>query len=151
MPYKQTKDLLEQIRDFNDELRAYLQSLSDQSKDDRIKLLLDYESKQKQNFEQSLAEFEEKASKTVLDTWFQFTPDQPLGEILNSMRSRKMESVDDVIGLTIKFNDTLIGFFKQLEEMAQNQEVKEIFQRMIEMHEKGKSEFSTGVNLLRDI
>ena len=67
--FKQTKDVLDYARTFHRQLSEYYDSLSKLAEKQRVKMLLDYLSRHEKHLDEILADYEEDASKKVMNTW----------------------------------------------------------------------------------
>jgi rubrerythrin len=138
MGYEQTRDILSDAEVFHRQTSEYYHQLSDQAQKQRIKMLLDYLSRHEAQLANSLSDYEQHASNAVLDTWFKSRHKLNVDEILKDVKITPGMSVDDVIELGLKLDDCLITIYKDLAENAQSEEVRSVFQNLLDMEEEEK-------------
>ncbi|MBD3224807.1 MAG: hypothetical protein GF313_08765 [Caldithrix sp.] len=149
MPFQQLKEILDHIKTMNEELKEIYLQMKQQTDEGHTQLLLDYANQQKSNFEKNISDLNSVESSKVFESWFQYTPEDELKRILQEIRASNVSSVDDVAGLTIKYTDALIDFYKKLKEKTHSEDVTETIDQMIAMHERNKQEFITSVQLFK--
>lgn len=136
--FEQTRDVLDQVRDFHRQVSELYHRLADEAGKERIKMLLDYMSRHEQNMEESLKEYEDEASEMILNTWFQFVPDDSILKSVQDIQLQPDMSVEDVISLALRLDDILIDLYKRMVEEAEIPEVQEVFQNLLEMENQEK-------------
>ena len=144
MAYKTTKDILELARAFHEQVSAYYRKLGDKSKRQRVKMLLDYMSRHEKHLEQCLTEYEQDASRKILETWFKYTPQFDIPSCFEDIELNPDMCIDDVIELALRLDDCLVELYKGMAEKAEYSDVKKVFTNLLEMEKHEK------MNLVRD-
>ena len=67
MPYKKTRDILDRARTFHNNISERYRTLSVAAEKEKVKMLLDYLSRHEKNLAKSLEEYEEDASREILE------------------------------------------------------------------------------------
>ena len=140
MAIKQTRDVLDYVRDFHKKLSDFYHDLADQTDKERLKMLLEYISRHERHIEATVTEYEASASKRILDCWLQCAPKMETADIAEDLKLKSSMSVDDVINLAVKLDDYLIDLYKQAADSAESKDAKDVFTKLLEMenHEKHK-------------
>ena len=138
MGCERTRDILAEAEAFHRQIGEYYHQLSDQAEKQRIKMLLDYLGRHEEHLANSLADYEQNASAAVLDTWFQSKHKLNVCEILKDVKIAPEMSVDDVIELGLKLDECLITIYRDLAEDAQSEDVRTVFQNLLDMEEEEK-------------
>ena len=138
MSCERTRDILADAEAFHRQIGEYYQQLSDQAEKQRIKMLLDYLSRHEEQLADSLADYEQSASTAVMDTWFQSKHKLNFCETLKDVEVKPEMSVDDVIDLGLKLDECLITMYRDLAENAQCEDVRTVFQNLLDMEEEEK-------------
>ncbi|MGF1612384.1 MAG: hypothetical protein ACFCVA_00340 [Gammaproteobacteria bacterium] len=136
--FERTQDVLDHARSFHHQVADLYQRLEDRTEKERVKLLLDYLQRHEKHLEESLSQYEEGASKRVLDTWFQYSLEQDPSDILADIELKKDMSVDDVVRLALRLDDYLIDLCKSMADRADIPELKELFTNLCELEQQEK-------------
>jgi len=140
MPYKRTKDLLDRARLFHKRLGELYERLETVSKKEQVKMLLDYMSRHEKHLTESLSKYEEEASRRVMDYWYKYTPNNKSCEHLENIELRPDMTIDDVISLAMRMDECLVELYRSVAENAESEEVKEIFNSLLEMEKQEEVE-----------
>ena len=144
MAYKTTKDILDQARAFHEQLSAYYRKLSVKAQRQRVRMLLDYMSRHEKHLEECLLEFEQDASRKILETWFKYTPQMDIPSCFEDIELSRDMCIDDVIKLALRLDDCLVELYKGMVKEAESRDVKKVFTNLLEMEKHEK------MNLVRD-
>ena len=138
MAIKNTRDVLDYVREYHKKLSDFYHKLADQTHRERVKILLDYMARHERHFEESLAAYEKDASKTVMDSWLQCAPDIDIDDTFTDVNLESDMSVDDVVNLAVKFDNYVIELYKKIADSCELTETKNVFTKLLEMenHEK---------------
>jgi hypothetical protein len=136
--YEQTRDVLAGAEAFHRQISEYYHRVSDQSSQQRIKMLLDYLSRHEQQLADSLADYEHDASQAVMDTWFQSKHKMDICAVLKDVEISPDMSVDDVVDVGLKVDECLIAMYRDLAESAPSEDVRNVFQNLLDMEEEEK-------------
>lgn len=133
--FSQIRDLLDQVRGFHGELANYYAQLSGAVAQERVKLLLEYLSSHERNLEAGLADYEDDASRAVLETWVDETE---CSRMLASCRATQLTrdmSVEDVAKLAMQIDECLIRTYRHLAEEAEPDSVRDVFRNLVTLEE----------------
>ena len=138
MASEQTRDILADAESFHRQIGEYYHQLGNHMHKQRIKMLLEYLSLHEEHLADSLADYEQNASTTVMETWFKSKHQLNVHEILKDVEIAPEMSVDDVIELGLKLDERLIAMYRDLAENAQCEDVRAVFQNLLDMEEEEK-------------
>lgn len=136
MRFEQVRDILDHARELHECLGGFYQNLVHHEEAARVKMLLEYLGRHEKFLEQGIADFKERASKQVLDTWFQFTQDKATLKLPEAINIKSNMAVEDVIRMGLELDDCLIKLYKDAAENSEVPEVKEVFNNLLEMEQE---------------
>lgn len=136
MRFEQVRDILDHAREFHKKLHELYQQLADQEEAARIKLLLEYLGGHEKLLEQGIANFEQSASEEILDTWFQFTQDDAILKLPETLQLKPHMAVDEVIRMGLELDDRLIKLYRDAVENSEVPEVQEVFDNLLAMEQQ---------------
>lgn len=142
--YKQTYDIIDCLRSFHQQMKDFYERLHEKDEKQKVKMLLDYLSRHEKHREETLAKYEEEASRKVMETWFKYIPKVLYPDCFENISIRSNMSVDDVIGIALHFNNCLVELYTRLVENTPGNEVRNVFISLLERMKKEK------MNLARD-
>ncbi len=139
--FEKAIDFMNFVKGFHHTFGKYFKSLHNESKNEKIKLILEYLHEHEAKMEKSIDEYEEGISKKVEETWFQFIDKHKAPECMKNLRIDSDLNVDDLIEISVKLDDCLIELYKSLAEASESTEVREVFESLasLETHEKRKT------------
>ncbi len=138
MTFETTKDVLDHAREFHGQVSEYYRQLGEKNQKERVKMLLEYMSRHEKHLEESLARYEEDVSGRILNTWFQYPPPKDmLKTCVNlTLEGKENLTVDEVIELALQIDGCLIQLYKQMVAESEFDEVKEVFNNLLEMEKQ---------------
>lgn len=151
MRFKNTRDVLEHIRQFHQEVSNSYQRVSGETDKNRLKLLLDYISEREQQLANAISVFTERTSDKVLDTWFQYTSDDtPIRRLLDSDMSPDM-TPDDLMRVTLQISDHFIALHGDIVAAADTDEIRTVFQNLLDEEQKEKEKLARNFQMFMDL
>jgi|GEM_PF-609898 len=138
MALDQTKDVLDHARKFHRKLSEFYEDLKEATTQERTRALLDYMSRHEKYLGECLAEYEERVSENVRDTFFNYgSSTVGIPEIIDFEIKPEME-IADVVAAAMHFDACLIKFYREMAKRALNCKVREVFEnlRVMEEHEQ---------------
>ena len=151
MHYKTVKDVVDYSRKLHQQISKLYQEISQDQTQERVKMLLDYLQRHEAHLEKSLNQFEHDKSQAVLDSWFQYAPDQSITEVLESIEITNHMSTDEVITMALKLDDYFIELYEGMVENASSSAVKSVFQNLLEMEQQEKIRTSRAALTIHDM
>ena len=136
MASQTVRQLLERIQDFHRQLGAFYEATAEQAARAKAKALLEYMGQHERALQACLADYERDASAKILDTWIQFLPDLEQCQDFDEVEISKDLSVEDVVRMSLRFDDCLIRFYREMAEIAVSQDVKEAFESLARLEEQ---------------
>lgn len=138
MRFETVRELLDHARLFHRHLSEFYEGLVSQEEAERVKMLLEHLGRHEKHLEESLAEYENEASRQVLDTWFQYTHDEATLKVPESLEIKPDMTIYNVIQIGLALDDRLIEVYKESAENADVPEVREVFKNLLAMEEEEK-------------
>ncbi len=151
MATESVKDVLDHARMFHKIIGDYYIRLRSITDKERIKMLLDYLSRHEQYLEKSLVKYEEGAPEKVLKTWLQFTPCQEMLKHLEDIVAEPLKSTDEVIDVAMKLDDCLIELYEDMAMRAESEDLRAVFNNLVEMEKQEKLNVTRTALSLDDI
>ena len=118
MPCRTVRQLLAHISGFHRQLGAFYEETAAKADQERAKALLEYMSRHEEHLKDCLGAYEKDASEAILDTWIQFMPDITKCECFERMEVSEDMSIDDVVRISLWFDDCLIQFFREMADLS---------------------------------
>lgn len=132
MPYEQVTKILDRAKNFHRDLSALYQRLEETApqEDEIVRIILGYMKDHEKKLEMKLDAFENTATQNIKDTWFQFPPAEKLEVALDELRFCESMSVNDLVALSLRFDNALINFYREAAESAHADKVRDIFENL---------------------
>jgi vacuolar-type H+-ATPase subunit C/Vma6 len=130
MRYAQVRDMLDQVCDFHGQLAKYYHRLSESSDQQRIKLLLDLMSNHEKQLQESLRDYEEDASKQIMNTWVDC---KYCDEVLATCKQKPIvpeASVESVVKATLDIDNCLVQFYREVAEKVESEKLRDVFRNL---------------------
>jgi hypothetical protein len=136
--FKQTRDVLINSQDFHQRSSTLYAGLATRASNPRAKLLLEFMSNHSQQLKDNLKNYSDTAPNNILDTWFQYTPEENNAHYFDAIKDSDDLSVDQATELGITLHHYQEMIFKELGEEVSREEIKAVFENMQqqERHEK---------------
>lgn len=151
MHYKTVKDVVDYSRKLHQQISKLYQEISQDQTQVRVKMLLDYLQRHESHLEEVLSQFEHDKSQKVLDSWFQYAPDQSITEVLEGIEISNNMSTDEVIVMALKLDDYFIELYEGMVENASSSAVKSVFQNLLDMEQQEKIRTSRAALTMHDM
>lgn len=136
MASQTVRDIITHIRSLHQQLGSLYQSMGDAAARERVKLLLYYVSRHERNLEAALGQYQQQATRAVLDTWYKTAPGEPLVDMLDPVRITADMQTDEVVKTVLAADQHLVNQFRRLAENAASEEVRDLFQKLIAIEER---------------
>jgi rubrerythrin len=138
MHYKTVKDVIDHSRRLHQQISKLYKNIKQKQTQERVKMLLDYLQRHEEHLEKSLSQFEHDKSQKVLDSWFQYAPDQDLSEILSTIEINDHMDSEEVIIMALKLDDYFIELYESMVTNSSSPSVKAVFQNLLDMEQQEK-------------
>ena len=152
---EQTRSVIDHARDFHEQLAHYYHGLADVANQTRVRLLLDYMSDHEERLAKALAEYEDSAPASILNTWLQSPHETDsliaIREHLQGVRIDPSIEVDDVIETGIKLSEHLLEVYRDLARQSEPESVRQVFENLLRMEEKAQQQFARDAGRLSDL
>ena len=151
MAVEQARSIIEHMRNFHKRVSLYYHRLADSTQKQRVKLLLDYMSEHEQRLANCIRDYEETASTSILNTWFQTASNTDAGKSLQDIELGPNQSVDDIIYLGIQVSECVLVVYRNLADQAEPESVQQVFANLLRMEENAQKQFTRDAGRLADI
>jgi len=151
MYYKTVKDVVEHSRKLHQQLSKLYKEINQEQTQERVKMLLNYLQRHEEHLQQSLDQFEKDKSQKVLESWFQYTPDQDLSEVLSTIEINDHMDTEEIILIALKLDDYFIQLYEDMVESTSSPTVREVFQNLLDMEQQEKIRTARAALNIRDI
>ncbi|MEE8057762.1 MAG: hypothetical protein V3T17_08010 [Pseudomonadales bacterium] len=149
--FETAQDVLNNARELHHRAGELYRQMRDDSKDDRARMLLNFMSEHEQRMETSLARYEQHAPQSVLQTWMQYTLEEPPELFIQRLGITAEMTIDDITALGQKVDNYLVDLFEEVTETAATNELKEVFQNLVAMEEEEKHSLTRAANSLWEL
>ena len=151
MHYQTVKDVVDHSRQLHQQISSIYKKLSEDQSQTRVAMLLDYLKRHEDHLESSLCQFEQDKSQKVLDSWFQYAPDQNIAEVLNDIQVNDHMTTDEVVSMALKLDDYFIDLYQDMVDHSSSSAVKDVFQNLLDMEQQEKIRVAKTALQLNDI
>lgn len=142
MHFKTVKDVVDHSRQLHQQISQFYHQLSEDNSKARVSMLLEYLKRHEDHLEDTLSKFGEDKSQSVLDSWFQYAPDQDLSEVMSNLEVSDHMDTDDVVCMALTLDDYFIDLYQGMVSSASSSAVKAVFQNLLDMEEHDKIQIS---------
>jgi hypothetical protein len=149
--FQQTRDVLENSIDFHSRTSLLYADLAEKTVNERAKLLLNYMSIHEAELMNNQKMFNKGASKKVMDTWLQFTPEQSNQSFFDNLGIDGLFTISDVTGLGFQIDSYLEQLYLSLEKESECSEVRDLFHTIRDIELQEKKELSKTANGIYDL
>ena len=133
-----TIDLFDFARDFHQKMAAYYEQMQKEATHEEPRLLLQYLTEHEAHLAQNIREYEQEVPDKVRERWFRFTDEDLTSEALADAKFRPDMTADEVLGMALKVDGSLIKLFKQMRENLQSEEVQDAIDSLVQMEEQAQ-------------
>jgi len=139
MPFEQTRDVIERARQFHRQLAEFYHRVESEVDRERVKMTIEYLAAHEERMERRLAEFETATGRRILDTWYQYPPDDTIRAALAATEIRSDMSVTEAICMALDLDEHLLRLYARAADAAQSAEVRDAFETLLEEGKKERS------------
>jgi hypothetical protein len=138
-------DFLKLAEDFHLTLSHYGKKHAGDTGREDVRMLLGYIQHHEQALAESLQEYERDASKPLLDTWFNVSPNLEFVDAIEELVIDSNTNPNDVLMHVQRMDEALMGMYKVLLDQAVSDELRNVLTNLL------KQELSEEVRLLRSV
>ena len=151
MHFKTVKDVVDHSRRLHQQISQFYHKLSEENGKARVSMLLEYLKRHEDHLEATLDKFGHDESQDVLDSWFQYAPDQDLKDVMSEIEVSDHMDTDDVVAMALKLDDYFIDLYQGMVNDASSSAVKAVFQNLLDMEEHEKIQISKTALQINDM
>lgn len=142
MPYERVRDILDQVKDFHAQLRAWSARRSEAGGDPRAEWIVRYVDGYEQELQRTLSTFTNEGRATLLDTWIQNVPDRDLREKLAATAIEEDMPPEEVVRRLLEIDREIVRFYRNLSATLIPPRVGDAFAALADVHETKSREYS---------
>ncbi|WP_207061844.1 hypothetical protein [Motiliproteus sp. SC1-56] len=143
MNFERMRDVIDHARLFHTQLSAHFKALNDQEQQERVHMLLEYLSRHEAHMAKVLERYQEDASPSVLETYFQYTA--PLNAEGEQLRNQPNLSIEEVIDRATRFDECLVDLYETLAHEAEIPEVREVCDKLVQLEQEERQSRSRSI------
>jgi hypothetical protein len=151
MMFKQVKDILTQIQNIQNDLNNYYTGISGKTDREKVKILLDSVKETKNKMVNSIEEYKEHGNIDILNTWIQYSPENPVHFDEAEYSITTDMNVEEVVKRIIRHDNWLDTIYEYIAETASSTAVRNVFENMHQNLEHEKRNLSKDVDLIEDM
>lgn len=135
MAIETIKDILDWTRDLHGELSELYQNSSEETDDERLKMLLTYIAEHEQKLAEAIDKYEhDSGTIDTLDSWFQqYTENNPFLKGMKSLTQLQPFDSRTVLDYTVQTHQNLINLYRELGDNARTDRIKTLFDNLASM------------------
>ena len=149
--FKQVKDILTQIQNIQNDLNNYYTGISGKTDREKVKILLDSVKETKNKMVNSIEEYKEHGNIDILNTWIQYSPENPVHFDEAEYSITADMNVEEVVKRIIRHDNWLDTIYEYIAETASSTAVRNVFENMHQNLEHEKRNLSKDVDLIEDM
>lgn len=149
--FKNTFEIIDYVRLFHVRMCEFYEKLKILTDNQRLKMLLEYLISREQKNEETLLTYKKEASVNVLNSWFQYIPENIPDNCLKEIDLSVELTTDDVVDYVLRLNNCLIEMYKGLINETDVEDVKDVFVSLLKGIEKEEKNLVRDAALLNDI
>ena len=150
--FKTTRELLELAESLHRKLKSHYQRQPSSPADEDAKMLLDYIRASEKHFTAMLASYRRQAPRDLLDTFYQFTPEEL--KILDETAAWQPDAASgasEVIAVALAFDDCMQAFYQRASEMAPSQAIRDMFASLADAMAAKKRDEALNASQVQDM
>ena len=150
--FETIEDIFDNTEKFHRYAADFYQKLDEESTNPRTNMLLSYVHKHHKAAVKELKKFTEGTPDSVLKTWVQVTLEKSPEDFFSHLSFHKDMTHEEVGALGQQVDGYLVDVYEELSKIASTEELRTIFQNLMEMEVTRKRRLSQAVNsLLREM
>jgi len=149
--FEQVRDVLKHLEMLHGRIKDLYADLGNTAKSERVRMLLNLLCQHEDGFQYSISTHIQQASPTSLDTYFQYSHETNINALFNVDNVDASLNADDIEKISTRFSDYLDGFYKDLIQVAEISEVKELFENLRQQQMQERKRLSTDIYSLLDM
>jgi hypothetical protein len=145
MSIKTTKDIIDYIYKIHQRIGQYYSDLYNQSKKQKVKILLNYLQMEEKKVLKNINEFRNDCPKAIMKTWYQVVPELELNNCRDELKLNHELEFMEVIDIIKKFHECLRKFYKRMMDFSVSLRTKELFNNLFQMEKQYEKDFTNNV------
>jgi hypothetical protein len=149
--FSQVHELLLHNQHLHTRTAEFYRILSNQAKNERVKLLLNTLVKHESEMSSSLQAYIKKAPDKILNTYFQFDHQSSVEELFVTNFETAQVNTDDVEIMATAFDDYFCHLYSEMQEVVDCKLVQELFENLHEHMMEEKKKLSIDIYSMMDM
>lgn len=151
MRFQTLADVLEVVKTFHKALAAQLAELEQLTTSERAQLMLDYLNRHEQHLSEATAQYRDDADDGLLNTWLQFAPESHPEDLVAKVRGVDLNDVDAIVAVALEVDDYLIQLYRDLLADSETDELREVFESLIQLEDNERHKLARAAFRLSDL
>lgn len=148
---KQVRDFVQFGKKLHGEIAKLLEQINEQADLERVQMLLDYLARHEHLLEEALVRFEKDSRSGILEAWLEYSPDLDVEAAMAKCVIPDHPTYDDVVRITLDFDQTLVELYREVAEKVNDYKVKEVFSNLLRLEERETTQLTRAVMSFADI
>lgn len=136
MPPVRMIDVLKRAREFHELLSVKYADSSALAERPDVKVLLTFISRHEAALAQALRDYEKGASKSVLESYFEATPDFTNLMATDHTHIAPDATFDEVVDIALHYDEALLTVYRECEREAASEELRDAIHNLLEMEQQ---------------
>lgn len=146
--FETVQEILENTQAFHSYATNFYRNLNNDCKNERVKMLLKYMYTQEEKTAREIGAFIQHSSKSVLGTWVQITLEVSTEKFFGGFAINTEIGVNELNEIGQQVDAYLVDVFEDLSTVAATDQLRDIFQNLMDMETSRKRGLSKAVNSL---
>lgn len=152
--FKRVTDIVELIEQYHMGLSDYFLSLKYETRDERVKMLLEFLGKSEAFMAVYLGKYRKTTRNRIMNSWIKYVPWLPTDIYCECRKNLNLQpplDVHNVLDAAIHFDDCLISFYTTLVQEIQDERVEELFSNLLRVTKKHEMNLARDMSWLQDL
>lgn len=136
MAPRQVRDFLHWAEAYHKKLRDFYAEREHEAQRPEVKVLLDYMARHQDILRNVIEEYEEGASKEILEAWYKASPDPKAFKDPDTAGFRADMTTNEVIDLALDLDKSLMDMYRMLIRDAESENLREMLQNLFEEEDR---------------
>ena len=133
MQFQTIRDIIDFSKEVHAEIADRFANLSNETVQERAKLLLDYLARHERHLKEALQRYGETGAENLLSAWYRSAPELHAEDIVHDVELFADMDIDEVMAEAIKVDDYLIDIYRHIANKASDAKVRELSNRLLQM------------------
>lgn len=138
MRYQTTADILQHASELHAALAARYERMEQDSRQERIRMLLDYLARHEKQMAELVARFGKEAAAGIRNAWFKYAPEQEFLACVPMPVNVDQLGIDELVDAAIHLDDCIIDLYQLVAMRSDLPEARAAFQDLVRLERDAK-------------